>query len=410
LKEHIIQTSRHIPFALLFTVMVLIGMSNSMMFVILPALTRELGAGEMYVGLIFAGSSILYIFFSPFWGWWSDIIGRRPVVLIGVLGNGFFLLAMGLVAAWIVKDSLSASAALVLLALSRAIYGAFGSAVQPASQSYIADRTSRHERTVSLSLLAAGAGVGTAIGPPLAAWISHSFGVPNSMYFLVAISLILFALVAIGMPERKKPSQQTVSGSSLVSLIFDIRLRTLLIIGAIGWMGYGVFLQTLLFVLSDRLGLLVIHAIPLAGIIMAIGALGVLTVQFIIIPILSPSPRALVITGSLSTIFGSAIMVFAGSQWLIGLAFLLASAGFGAIRPGMSGAASLRVGEHEQGAAAGLLGSTAGAGFLLAPFTGLALYQFFGSSVPYLFLCGSLAIVFVMAIFQPADNESDISI
>jgi len=408
MKGNIIQTNRHIPFALLFTVMVLIGMSNSMMFVILPALTRELGAGEMYVGLIFAGSSILYMFFSSFWGWWSDIIGRRPVVLIGVLGNALFLLSMGFVAAWIVKDSVGASAALVLLALSRAIYGAFGSAVQPASQSYIADRTSRSERTVSLSLLAAGAGVGTAIGPPLAAWISHSFGVPNSMYFLVVVSLILFALVAIGMPERKKPSQQTVSGSSLFSLIFDIRLRSLLVIGAIGWMGYGVFLQTLLFVLSDRLGLLIIHAIPLAGIIMAIGALGVLIVQFIIIPVLSPSPRTLMITGSLSTIFGAAMMAFADSQWLIGLAFLLASAGFGAIRPGMSGAASLRVSEHEQGAAAGLLGSTAGAGFLLAPFTGLAIYQFFGSSAPYLFLCGSLAIVFFMAFFQPTDNEGEV--
>ncbi len=387
--------------------MVLVGASNSLLFVILPVLIRQLGAGELYMGLIFAGSSVLYMFFSPFWGWLSDRAGRRPVLLFGIIGNGLSLLAMGLVSAWIGSGAATAATALVLLALSRVIYGAIGCAMQPASQAYVADRSARFERTRLLSLLAAGAGLGTAIGPPLAAWLSTGFGVPRAMYFLVGVSVLFFAVIAIAMPEHQKPNRSIVTGKAMFALVVDKRLRVLLLIGTLSWMAHGVFLQTLLFYTSDRLALNAASALPISGTIFALGAIGVLMVQFGFIPLTKPNPRQLMTLGGFCAAVGAGLMILANTVWMIGLAFVLASIGSGLIRPGMSSAASLRVNEHEQGGAAGLVAATAGAGFMLAPFTGLALYQFVGPAATYSLILVSLSCVFVLSLLQPVDHETD---
>jgi MFS family permease len=397
--------NRHTAFFLLFCVMVLVGISNSMLFVVLPVLTRQLGAGEMYLGLIFAGSAGLYMFFSPFWGWRSDVSGRRPVLLFGILGNGASLLSMGLVSAWIGHGAATAGVALVFLALSRVIYGTIGSSMQPAAQAYIADRTERAERTAQLSLLAAGAGLGTAMGPPIAAWLSSGFGVPNAMYFLVGLSVLLFAIVSIGLPEHQRPERQTVSGREMLAMTVDSRVRSLLVIGTLSWMAHGVFLQTLLFYVSDRLHLASEQALVVSGIILALGAVGVLFVQFGIIPALKPNPRQLMISGALFAGAGAAMMIIAESRLGIGFAFVLASSGLGLLRPGMASAASLRVNEHEQGGAAGLVTATAGAGFMIAPFTGLALYQFVAPAAAYALLVCAFVLVLFFSLRQPVDVE-----
>ena len=60
------------------------------------------------------------------------------------------------------------AACLLLFALCRSLYGGFGSAAPPAVQAYVASRTSRAERTQSLSLISSSFGLGTVLGPALA--------------------------------------------------------------------------------------------------------------------------------------------------------------------------------------------------------------------------------------------------
>ncbi len=398
-----IPVNRRFAFAQMFAIMVLMGASNSVLFVILPLLSRQLGTGEMYVGFIFAGSAAFYMLFSPFWGWRSDTMGRRPVLLLGILGNTLSLLAMGLVAAWIGRGGASAGIALIFLALARVFYGGIGSAIQPAAGAYIADRTQRAERTALMAMLTGGAGLGTAIGPSLAAVLSVHFGVPKTMYVLVALSVLFFMLVAIALPEHQRPRQHKVQGRSMLYLITDPTLRWLLVIGTLSWMSYGVLLQTLLFHVSDQLHIAEKEAMALAGSILTLGALGILIVQFVLIPWFKLGPKHLMVIGGMLGAMGAFLMIFAHTPVLIGLAFIVASSGFGMLRPGLSSAASLRVGEQEQGAVAGLIGATAGAGFVLAPLTGLALYQFFGPSAAYGLLVFSLGGVCILALFQPGD-------
>lgn len=54
---------------------------------------RKLGS---YVGLIASSFSIAQFFTSLPWGWVSDKIGRRPVILFGMAGNAITCILFGM--------------------------------------------------------------------------------------------------------------------------------------------------------------------------------------------------------------------------------------------------------------------------------------------------------------------------
>src|SRR3974390_2770349 len=51
-----------------------------------PYLAKLYGAGPLQVGLLMSVYSLMQFLFSPFWGQLSDRRGRRPVILISLLG------------------------------------------------------------------------------------------------------------------------------------------------------------------------------------------------------------------------------------------------------------------------------------------------------------------------------------
>lgn len=396
--------NRKFAFTLLFLVMVMVGLSNSTLFVILPLLARHLGLGEINVGMIYVGSAFMYMLCSPLWGWRADHKGRRPVLLFGILGNTLSQFAMALAAGWVMADRLGGIAAIFCMASARLVYGMVGSAMQPAAQGYVADRTEPGERTLMLSILAAGMGFGASFGPPLAAFFVVEFSIPFTLWLMAGMSAVLFVAISLFMPEHQRPEWHGVTGRQMLALATNDRLRGLLLIGAMSWMAQGVFLQTAAFFVADRLQLSPEAATPRAGAVLGLGAMCVLAVQFLLIPFWKPAPRTLLITGLGFTVTGAGLMVFAPALMWIMLAVVISSTGFGMIRPGLSGAASLRMSAMEQGGAAGLITATAGAGFVLAPTLGLSVYHFGGPGLTYACLSMVLLVVLMLAWRQPLDR------
>lgn len=395
--------NRKSAFMLLFLVMVLVGLANSSLFVILPLLVEHLGLGEIYVGMIYVGSALMYMLCSPLWGWRADHKGRKPVLLFGIFGNTLSQFSMALAAGWVMADKVGGLLAIFLLASARFLYGSLGSAMQPAAQGYVADRSERHERTLMMSLLAAGMGFGASFGPPLAAFLVTNVSATFVLWLMAGLSIVLFIAISFAMPEHQCPEWHGVTGRQMLGLIGHERLRSLLLIGAMSWMAQGVFLQTAAFFVSDRLHLSAQAATPKVGTILGLGALCVLGVQFLLIPFWKPAPRTLLITGLGFAVTGAAIMVFAPALTWIMAAVVISSTGFGMIRPGLSGAASLRMSSKEQGGAAGLITATAGAGFVLAPTFGLSIYHVAGPAATYVFLSVVLLVVWLLAFRQPTD-------
>src|SRR5271169_4611172 len=148
--------SPHAPaLRILFLCLVCIGIGQSMLGSILPPAARTIGISPFQVSTIFATSASIWVFVSPMWGRRSDVSGRRTVMLIGLLG---YALSMALLATVIKVGMLGLLPPLIiypLLIASRSVFALIGSGTGPASQAYIADRTTRTERTAGVALVSA---------------------------------------------------------------------------------------------------------------------------------------------------------------------------------------------------------------------------------------------------------------
>lgn len=107
---------------------------------------------SMTVGLLMATYAGMQFFFAPVLGSLSDKYGRRPVILISLLGSGidYFIAAM--------------SPTLIVLFITRAINGISGASITTCS-AYIADVTPPEKRAAGFGIIGAAFGLGFMIGP-----------------------------------------------------------------------------------------------------------------------------------------------------------------------------------------------------------------------------------------------------
>lgn len=88
----------------------------------------------LHVGLLTGVYPLIQLIFAPLWGRWSDRIGRRPLVLIGIAGYVVAQVLFGL------------AASLRVLYAVRTIGGMLSSATLPVAAAYVADMTTEDER------------------------------------------------------------------------------------------------------------------------------------------------------------------------------------------------------------------------------------------------------------------------
>lgn len=395
---------RRAAFGLLFVCLMMVGVGNSMLFAILPPLARDIGVAEIYVGAIYTLSALMYLTMSPVWGGLSDQYGRRPLVVFGLAtySASTLILAAG---AWAGQSGLLAPLAAVLaMALARTLFGALGSATGPAAQAYVADRTAPGERTQALAAMTAAFALGGMIGPALAAGFSDRIGM---VLFMVMVALLVGACaiaVRLTLPENTPPSAQArrpLSPLAQFAFAGDRRVRAFVMYGCASWLVQAASLQAIGFFIMDRLALDTSAGLQLAGVALTAGAAALIFVQLVAIPALKVSPRMLMIIGAALTLAGQVELIFSGGYASIVLGFLLNSLGFGFARSGFTGGASLAVSPEEQGRAAGVTAATAGLGFLIAPLTGLWLYQAVSPTAPFMLNVALSVLAGAIALLHP---------
>ncbi len=156
----------------------------------------------MTLGLLMASFSAMQFLFAPVWGRISDRIGRRPVLILGLIGSTLFYGMFALATVF---------ASLTLLFVSRIGAGVCGATISTA-QAYIADTTTHENRARGMALIGAAFGLGFTFGPLLAAaslWSAGEHatspwpGVTASSLSAVALLLAIFKL-----PESLRPDSQ----------------------------------------------------------------------------------------------------------------------------------------------------------------------------------------------------------
>lgn len=153
---------------------------------------RHYGATAFELGLLGGIFSICQFFFTPFWGSLSDRIGRRPVILVSLLGSTVSYILFGLAPnyGW--------------LLVSRAFGGVFAANIS-AAQAYMADVTPPKERAKAMGLIGAAFGIGFTLGPPLGGIASAKLGLAAPGLIAAAVCGLNFLAAIVRLPESLTP-------------------------------------------------------------------------------------------------------------------------------------------------------------------------------------------------------------
>jgi MFS family permease len=361
---------RRFAIMLLLAGVVCVGMGQTIIFTVLPPLARTLGFTEFQVALIFGASALLWAVFSPIWGRRSDLVGRKPMILLGLSG---FAISIALFAAMLDLGLGGVVSGLALYALiigARSIYGFIGSANPASAQAYIADRAPPERRAAALSQFSAAFGIGAMFGPALGGFAAH-WGPLAPLYLVSGLAAAMIALIWRFLPEQNRPLQRKAQPRLKA---IDMRLRPFLICA----LGYGLInavpIQTIAFYFMDVLRLSAADTPKVAGLGLTVGAAASLFAQIVLVQRMRLSPRALLTAGPILICIGHCLVIAGHSAALISLGLAFSGLGAGMALPGYSAGASLAVGPDEQGAAAGVANSVGTLGFVVSPFLGFALY------------------------------------
>ncbi|MEF8839207.1 MAG: MFS transporter [Haloarculaceae archaeon] len=126
---------------------------------IIPLYAEAFGASEFVVGILLASYSAFQFVGAPILGRLSDERGRRPILLLSLLGSVLAWTLFGL------------AHALWVLFLARILAGLMGGNIATA-QAYVADVTPPEDRAKGLGLIGAAFGLGFVFGPAIGGFFS----------------------------------------------------------------------------------------------------------------------------------------------------------------------------------------------------------------------------------------------
>lgn len=356
------------------------GIGQSMTFALLAPLGREVGLGEVQVGMIITCSALMFTLTSPVWGRLSDRIGRKPVLLIGQLGYSLGALLFATVFLYGLNGTLSGNRLFFLAIVSRVLMAALTSAAPSAATGYVADTSETQLRLKSLGRLGAARTLGAILGPAMSGLLVV-MGLLTPLYVAACMTLIssLWLVQALKEPLRRPPETMPPVRSGL----FDPRYFSFLLIGFLTFFAFSMMSQTIGFYFQDRFALDATGTAQALGMGMMVSAGMSFFAQGILVQRMALTPRQLLRCGLPVLAVGYGALLWADSIFMLVLFLGLLGLGLGLVAPGFTAAASLAVGPDEQGAVGGLVAACPAAGFVLGPLVGTQLYQWNGG-FPYL--------------------------
>jgi len=381
----------------LFTV----GLGQSFVFVLVPPLARDLGLSEIQTSSIFAISALAWATTSAFWGRTSDKYGRRNIAILGLVGYSISLIALITPLFLAQKNLLNVTLLFPALVLGRLINGLVGSATRPASFAYIADITSKDNRTVKFARLESSFLLGTVAGPLVGGFL---FLISNETPFYVFSGLAFIAAIGI---YRKLDSvtkkKNTVKKVNKINW-YSSTIWPFLAFAAVLSLCQASLLQSIGFYITDLYS--DFDNLPtLISMTFALLSISTIVSQYIFTDAFPMNNFNLLLFGTLLLIFSYFTMAFYQTISVYYLSIIVLGFGFGMTRPALASSLSLAQSPENQGSAAGYLGSVIPIGHMTTPFIAMPIYSinpaylYYFSSV----LCITL-IIFIIS--QPILKKS----
>lgn len=367
--------------------------------IIIPNLAyyaKEIGATTTEIAILMSIYSGMQLLFAPIWGRLSDKHGRKPAILLGLLGNAAALIGFGLATDY------------VWLFVARSAAGIASAAVLPSVMAYVADITTAEERGRGMGLMGAAMGLGFILGPAIGG-VMGSHDIPFFVAGGLSLLTFLFALVLLPESLQKSPTGEALEDRHEWISPREIFRRTtlkspltpLFLVAFFSTFSFSGLEMTFPLFIEDKWNygeremgwmFMVMGAIvvPLQG-----GLLGKLINKF--------GERRIVLTGLLLNALGMVLLLTAYSFASLTLYLTITGIGNQLIRPTNTSWISkqTRIG---QGAAIGIMDAFLSLGRILGPLLGGWLYA--KEAYPYAVLAGIL-VVAMLCLYFPLRRVSD---
>lgn len=168
---------------------------------VLPAFAQQqFHADASTIGMLIGTFSFMQMVFTPIIGRLSDRLGRKPVIIVSLIGSAASYVLLGF------------AGSIAMLFIARAMAG-IGAGSISSAQAYVADITTPHTRTKGMGMIGAAFSLGFVFGPALGGVLAHYYGPSMPAFFAAALSAVagLFAIYAL--PESL-PKERRLTGAA----------------------------------------------------------------------------------------------------------------------------------------------------------------------------------------------------
>ncbi|MGG7325545.1 MFS transporter [Clostridium baratii] len=339
--------------------------------------TSNPGEQAIVVTLLTSVYAVCVFFAAPGLGALSDKYGRRPLLLVCLLGSAIGYLIFGI------------GGALWVLFVGRIIEGITGGSISTIF-AYFADIIPREQRTKYFGWISAVVGVGTIIGPTLGGLLAK-FGYSVPMYFGAIVTLVNVVYGFLYMPESLNKNNRLKEitfvrlnpFTQLADILSMKNLKRLLVSAFLLWIPNGslqaIFSQFTMDTFNWKPALI--------GLMFSIMGFQDIISQGFIMPklLIKLSDKQIAILGMISEIIGYSLIaassLFSFYPFLIAGMFIF---GFGdsIFGPSFNGMLSKSVNSSEQGRIQGGSQSIQALARIIGPIIGGQIYIILGHSAP----------------------------
>ncbi|MEK4230972.1 MFS transporter [Solibacillus sp. FSL H8-0538] len=202
---------------LLMSIQFLVYLGFAIIIPVLPEVIIQQGWDEIHVGGLLTVYALASFFTAPLWGQLSDKIGRKQLILIGLIG---FSLSFIIFSVFISN--------LFMLYVSRVIGGLFSGALYTAVTGFIGDMSTNETRNKYMGFMGMSIGLGFIFGPAIGGVLGHiSLQLPFIASAALIALLFVYALFVLREPERSGQANKRVLVPTGATHLLKYRVRYL---------------------------------------------------------------------------------------------------------------------------------------------------------------------------------------
>ncbi len=364
------------PIAFIFATVFLDLLGIGILIPVIPYLVQQYSSDALAVGLLSLSYAAAQFVAAPVLGALSDRYGRRPLLVLSVLGSGVGYILFGL------------AGSLAMLFVARIVDGFTGGNISIA-QAYIADVTPPKDRAKNFGLIGAAFGLGFIMGPALGGALSQ-ISLQAPAFAAAFLSLVTAAFGFFVLPESL-PTHQRKRGAITFAEVNPVRqigdalqrpgLRPVLA---------AIFAQNFAFAgLQSNFGVFTLQRFGLgpqenAVLFTFLGVVGVFMQGFLVRRLVNRfSDQRLAVTGLLIMTVGFVAIAFAPAVWVLYPTMALVSIGNALATPTLTNLVSKQAGAREQGAVLGTTQSVGSLTRITGPLWAGATFDTLGAGAPY---------------------------